>query len=190
MRLPECYRFPKHWASFFSNKSFKTSATTPPSPFILAYRHCEVEPKLFQWARRLCWIFDGKTVEGLIGNVNHGICLSGEEGGGGGGVKVERFYQEPNPPNAALNKNETDKTWRSHHRNCNIRQTGGFARLFFEISQDIISAHWLISCFCLNLEDSALAFPLPQLTRHLCSVWAECQGSVGDCRSYQCWEQS
>lgn len=25
-----------------------------------------------------------------------------------------------------------------------------------------------------------LLFPLLELTRHLCSVWVECQGSVGD----------
>lgn len=40
------------------------------------------------------------------------------------GVRAERFYQEPNPPNTALNKNEIDKAWRSHHRDRNIRQTG------------------------------------------------------------------
>lgn len=48
---------------------------------------------------------------------------------GGGG---ERFYQEPNPPNAALNENEIDKTWRSHHRNCNIRQTGDLQYCFLK----------------------------------------------------------
>ena len=45
----------------------------------------------------------------MIGNVNHGICFSGEEGVRDG---AETFYQEPNPPNAALNKNEIDKAWR------------------------------------------------------------------------------
>lgn len=67
--------------------------------------------------------------EDLIGNVNHGMCLGGREGGGreGGGVGgVARSDSIGNQilPNAALNKNEIDKARRSHHRGCNIRQTG------------------------------------------------------------------
>lgn len=76
---------------------------------------------------------------------------------GGGGGETERFYQEPNPPNVALNKNEIDKARRSHHRKCNIRQTGDLQYCSPKYHTDVISAHWLI--FRLNLEDSTLAFP-------------------------------
>ena len=39
--------------------------------------------------------------------------LEKREGEGeGGGAGAEHFYQEPNPPNAALNKNETDEDWK------------------------------------------------------------------------------
>lgn len=122
MELPECCRFPKHWIYKSVKKRWEGGHNpTPPDSFSLAFTHdeVEVEPKLFPLAWRLYWVFDSRALEDLMGNVNHGICPSGEKGRGD---KAERFYQDSNPQNAALNKNETDKARRSHHRICNSRK--------------------------------------------------------------------
>lgn len=77
MGLAECYWFPKHW-TYFSWKSQSKCSAIPPAPLILTYMQSEVEPKLFQCVEYLT----AKGLEGLIGNVNRGICFGGETGGG------------------------------------------------------------------------------------------------------------